>query len=247
MLKIVKLLSVWKKYKRILLHIIILLLLISWVSDDLASMKTCTIKNNGSNLLYHDNIYTAHTRLSVAESMYIGSFYKDYINVSYTPDASDYGMALAYMYDGYFPNCTTKKFVMKCFDKTGKEVEPPNIDFGYGGMMPDNVAITYALFDITNEVGFPYIVGMYIQNRTDTSNYLTITVVLNKLTAKMINIENERQVKNFWKKYANYQIENVDYNENSYDIVEINGENYCHILTSDTWTGDLQQEEFYLL
>lgn len=227
----------------------------------------CRIKGNNSNLLYKneyetdtsysekiiyldekakENMLSSFDVLDANEVLQLGAFEGEFIRIKYDLDLSDYEMSLAYK-DGEFYNCTTNKIVKKAFDKNGNEVNMPNIDFSnYKINIPSNISNTYALFDITTKENQEYIVGMYNENFSDNNpNTLLITVVLKKQNAK-INIDNEKQVKNFWSKYAKYEIEKTNESTQSdYEKVDIKGKTYYHRLTKNTWIGEYHQDKYY--
>lgn len=228
----------------------------------------CRIKGDNSNLLYK-NEYESDTSYSekiiyldeeaknnmmpspdvaidANEVLYIGAFQGEFIRIKYDSNLSEYEKSLAHMEDGKFYNCTTNKLVKKAFDKNGKEVNMPKIDFRKNQLdIPSNISNIYALFDITTEDGEGYIIGMYDEIFSDDNpNALVITVVLKKQNAK-IDIDNEKQVKDFWKKYANYEIEKAKKTKNDdYEKVNIDGETYYHRLTKNKWNGEYHQDTY---
>ncbi len=228
----------------------------------------CRIRGNNSNLLYKneyesdttysekviyldekskENMLSPFDVLDVNEVLYIGKFEGEFIRVKYDSDLSDYVMSLAYMADGGFYNCTTNKIIKKAFDKNGNEVDMPQIDFdNFEKSIPSNISNIYSLFDITTDEGEEYIIGMYDEVFAENNpNALLITVVLKKQNAK-IDIDDENQVKNFWKKYANYEIEEVTrHNQDDYEKIDINGKTYYHRLTENTWKGEYHQDKYY--
>lgn len=230
--------------------------------------ELCRIKGNNSNLLYKNeyesdtsygekiiyldesaknNMLSSFDVLDANEVLYIGAFKGEFIRVKYDSDLFDSEMSIAYMEDGEFYNCTTNKLVKKAFDKNGNEVDMPEFDSSMADInIPSNISNIYALFDITTDEGEEYIVGMYDEFFSDNNpNAVVITVVLKKENAK-IDINNETQVKNFWHKYANYEIEKTsEYNQGDYEKVDINGKTYYHRLTENTWKGEYHPDTYY--
>ena len=231
-------------------------------------MGICRIKGNNSNLLYKneyesdtsylekiiyldekskENMLSSFDVLDVDELLYVGAFQGEFIRIKYDSDLSDYEMSLAYMADGKFNNCTTNKFVKKAFDQNENEVNMPKFDFNNDKInIPSNISSIYTLFDISIKDGEEYIVGMYDKVFSDNNpNALLITVVLKKQNAK-IDIDDEMQVKNFWNKYANFEIEKTNEpNQGDYEKVDINGKTYYHRLTKNKWNGEYHQDTYY--
>lgn len=222
----------------------------------------CRVIGNDSNLLYK-NEYESDTSysekiiyldeafkarmtssmLNVEKVLYVGAFEGEFIKIKYDTDSSDYTMSLAYIEQGGFYHCTTNKTVKKAFDKNGNEIDVPK--YNYAMSIPTDNSIVYALFDITTNEGENYIVGMYDKAFSD-SNMLLLTVVLKKENAQ-IDIDNKEQVKEFWDKYASYEIEEVDENsKGDYEKVDINGKTYYHRLSENTWGGKYQRDTYYI-
>lgn len=230
--------------------------------------EICIIKGDKSNLLYKNeyesdtshgekiifldedaknNMLSSFDILDANEVLFKGAFKGDFIRIKYDSDLSDYGWSIAYMKDGGFYNCKTNKLVKKAFDKNGNEVNIPETDFSNDKInMPSNISNIYALFDVTTKENEEYIVGMYNRFFSDNNtNALLVTVVLRKQDAK-IDIDDEKQVKNFWSKYANYEIEETnEYSQGDYEEVDIDGKIYYHRLTENTWDGEYHQDTYY--
>lgn len=228
----------------------------------------CRIKGDNSNLLYKNeqesdtsysekiiyldeeaknNMLSSSNILDANQVLRRGAFGGEFIRVKYNSDVSDYESELAFIADKKFYKCTTNKLVTKAFDKNEKEKSMPNIDFRtYERSMLYDIPNIYALFDITTEDDEDYIVGMYGKIfMDDNPNTLVITVVLKKQNYD-INIDDEAQVKNFWNKYANYEIEKtVQSNQEDYEKVDINGKTYYHRLTTNKWNGEYHQDTYY--
>ena len=226
----------------------------------------CRIKGKNSNLLYKneyesdtsyseriiyldeeakENMLASIDVLDANELLYLGKFKGEFIRIKYDSDLFEYQMSLAYMADRGFHNCKTNKLVNKAFDQNENEVNMPKIDLkNYN--VPSNVSNIYALFDITTKDEEEYIVGMYNKKFPDNnSNALLITVVLKKQNAK-IDIDDETQVKNFWDKYAKYEIEKTNESgQEDYEKVDINGKTYYHRLTQNTWKGEYHKDTYY--
>ncbi len=228
----------------------------------------CRIIGNNSNLLYKneyesdishsekvifldentkDNMVASH--LDVNDVLYIGDFKGEFIRVKYGSDTFDSEMSLAFIEEEKFYKCTVNDIVKKAFDKDGNEVDIPRIDYSNSESYKDKLSIIsklYALFDITNNDGEEYIVGMYDEIFSDSNpNVLVITVVLKKENVK-IDITDEEQVKSFWNKYASYEIEeNIENNQDNYEKVDINGKTYYHRLTENTWSGEYHKDSYY--
>ncbi len=237
--------------------------------EKIDNSEICIIKGENSNLLYknefesdttycekivflddeaRDNMVSNNYVVDANQVLYIGKFAGEFIRVKYDSDLSDYSMSLLYMEDEEFYECTTNKIIKKAIDKNGKEVNVTEIDYDYDNKKittPSNVSAIYALFDITNRDGEDYIIGMYDEVFSDDENVVVITVVLKKENAK-IDIDNEKQVKSFWNRYANYEIEEVDNkNQVDYENVNIDGKTYYARMTTNTWNGAYHQDEYY--
>ncbi len=236
--------------------------------SDITENGFCRIKGDNSNLLYKNeqesdtsysekiiyldeeaknNMLSSSNTLDANQVLRRGAFKGEFIRVKYNSDVSDYESELAFIADKKFYKCTTNKLVTKAFDKNEKEKSMPNIDFRtYERSMLYDIPNIYALFDITTEDDEDYIVGMYGKIfMDDNPNTLVITVVLKKQNYN-IDIDDEAQVKNFWNKYANYEIEKtVQSNQEDYEKVDINGKTYYHRLTTNKWNGEYHQDTYY--
>ena len=236
--------------------------------SDITENGFCRIKGKNSDLLYKNeqesdtsysekiiyldeeaknNMISSSTALDAYQVLRRGAFKGEFIRVKYDSDVSDYESELAFIADKKFYKCTTNKLVTKAFDKNENEKSMPNIDFKtYERSMLDDIPNIYALFDITTQDNEDYIVGMYGKIfMDDNPNTLVITVVLKKQNYN-IDIDDEAQVKNFWNKYANYEIEKtVQSNQQDYEIVDVNGKTYYHRLTTNKWNGEYHQDTYY--
>lgn len=225
--------------------------------------KVCRIKGKGSDLLYK-NEYESDTSYiekviysdmndknnkinflngnSVIESVLKGKKLNgDFIKVKYDTDTSDFDDSIIYMMKRKFFGFKTKVIVKKAFDQNEKEV---NLSlFDDINTIKSKSSIFYVLFDITNEEGKEYIVGMYNRFFEDNnSNVLQIAVILNKQNTQ-IDISDEEQTKKLWNQYANYEIEKTEESKNGdYEEVNINGETLYHRLTNNVWKGKYLKE-----
>lgn len=225
----------------------------------------CTIIGENSSLLYKneyesdtsylekiiyldeqakENMATGMDVMDAQELLYIGALKGEFIQIKYGTDYEDYRMLLAYIADGYINNCQTNKMVKKAFDKDENEIEVEKYNYSIDKL--DKGESVYVLFDITTADGEGYIVGMYHKAFLGVnSNVVFLTVVMKKENVK-INIDDEKQVEKFWRKYADYEIiQNTEKIEKDYEEVDINGTVYYHRLTSNNWNGEYHQDKYY--
>ena len=225
--------------------------------------KVCRIKGKSSDLLYkneHESDTTYIEKViysdmndknnkinfltgnSAIESVLKGKKLNgDFIKVKYDTDTSDYDDSIIYMMNRKFFGFKTKKIVKKAFDQNEKEV---NLSiFDDINTIKSKCSIFYVVFDVTNEEGKEYIVGMYNRLFENNPNVLQIAVILNKQNAQ-IDISDEEQTKKLWNQYANYEIEKVEESrKGDYEEVNINGEILYHRLTNNVWKGKYLKEE----
>ena len=234
--------------------------------------RVCVIKGNNSNLLYK-NDYESDTTFS-EKVIYLDEKLKEKmensvdvdriayttvtedgecIKVAYGKDNYDSSMTLAYLAEGKIVDCNTNNIVKKAFDKNGNEIDFPKYDFRRNDFESlSDVSKFFAIFDInalqknyntkerTTEKN--YIIGMYHEFFTD--NNLSIIVILKKDNID-IDIENENQVTEFWKKYADYEIEEVSQeDERKYEEIYIEDKLYYHKLTNELWNGEYYNGEY---
>ena len=198
-----------------------------------------------------ENMKSKFDVLDAGEVLNIGAFDGEFIRVRFDQDVDEYEISLAYMQQEEFYNCATNKFIKKAFDKDGNEIKMPKLDFTRNKLnVPSELSYIYALFDITTDEGEEYIIGMYDEVLPENnSNIVLITTVLKKENAE-IDIYNEKQVKEFWEQYANYQVEensraNKSEDRKDYEEITINGETYYHRLTSKKWKGKYHQDDYH--
>lgn len=236
--------------------------------EEIDDSEICTIKGLNSNLLYknefesdttycekiifiddeaRDNMIMDTFVTDANQVLHLAQFEGEFIRIKYDSNKSDYTTSFIYMNDGFY-EYTTNKIIKKAIDKNGKEIDVDEIEYDYDReelIKPANTAAIYTLFDITNKDGEDYIIGMYDEAFSDDENVVVITVVLKKENAK-IDIDDEKQVKNFWNKYANYEIEEIENkNQVDYENVSIDGKTYYARMTTNKWNGEYHQDEYF--